>query len=116
MPRYNNLDITPTHVALALLELGRDVGRYQLVGRHLRLRHLSERANDHAHLHLSSVRASAMRQVVGRIFARFLTSASTRAVVAGGSGVARCFLGKLHARGEAEFGVDVGEVGLHGTR
>jgi hypothetical protein len=25
-------------------------------------------------------------------------------------------LGQLHARGEAEFGVDVGEVGLHGAR
>ncbi len=32
------------------------------------------------------------------------------------SGVAGCFLGELHARGEAEFGVDVGEVGLHGAR
>jgi len=31
------------------------------------------------------------------------------------SGVAGCFLGELHARGEAEFGVDVGEVGLHGA-
>jgi hypothetical protein len=30
--------------------------------------------------------------------------------------VADCFLGQLHARGEAEFGVDVGEVGLHGAR
>jgi hypothetical protein len=26
------------------------------------------------------------------------------------------FLGELHARGEAELGVDVGEVGLHGAR
>ena len=43
MPRYNNLDITPTQVALALPELDGDVGRYQLVGRRLGLRHLSER-------------------------------------------------------------------------
>ena len=34
----------------------------------------------------------------------------------GWSGVAGCFLDQLHARGEAEFGVDVGEVGLHGAR
>ncbi len=32
------------------------------------------------------------------------------------SAVAGGFLGKLHAAGEAEFGVDVGEVGLHGSR
>ena len=32
------------------------------------------------------------------------------------SGVAGCFLSELHARGQAEFGVDVGEVGLHGAR
>ncbi len=32
------------------------------------------------------------------------------------SGVAGCFLDELHPRGEAEFGVDVGEVGLHGAR
>jgi hypothetical protein len=31
------------------------------------------------------------------------------------SGVARCLLGELYSRGEAEFGVDVGEVGLHGA-
>ena len=30
--------------------------------------------------------------------------------------VAGCFLDELHAGGEAEFGVDVGEVGLHGAR
>jgi hypothetical protein len=30
--------------------------------------------------------------------------------------VAGCFLNELHARGEAEFGVDVGEAGLHGAR
>jgi hypothetical protein len=30
--------------------------------------------------------------------------------------MAGCFLGELHARGEAEFGVDVREVGLHGAR
>jgi hypothetical protein len=29
------------------------------------------------------------------------------------SGVAGCFLDELHARGQAKFGVDVGEVGLH---
>ena len=29
--------------------------------------------------------------------------------------VTGCFLGELHAGGEAEFGVDVGEVGLHST-
>jgi hypothetical protein len=34
----------------------------------------------------------------------------------GGLGVAGCFLDELHAAGEAEFGVDVGEVGLHGAR
>jgi hypothetical protein len=33
-----------------------------------------------------------------------------------GSGVAGRLLGELHARGEPEFGVDVGEVGLHGAR
>jgi hypothetical protein len=33
-----------------------------------------------------------------------------------GLGVAGCFLDELHARGESEFGVDVGEVGLHGAR
>ena len=33
-----------------------------------------------------------------------------------GSGVAGCFLSELHARGEAELRVDVGEVGLHGAR
>ena len=32
------------------------------------------------------------------------------------SGVAGCFLDELYAAGEAEFGVDVGEVGLHGAR
>jgi len=32
------------------------------------------------------------------------------------SGVASRFLNELHARAEAELGVDVGEVGLHGTR
>ena len=32
-----------------------------------------------------------------------------------GSGVAGCFLGESHAGGEAEFGVDVGEMGLHGA-
>jgi hypothetical protein len=31
------------------------------------------------------------------------------------SGVAAGFLGELDAGGEAEFGVDVGEVGLHGA-
>jgi ATP-dependent Clp protease ATP-binding subunit ClpC len=31
------------------------------------------------------------------------------------SDVAGCFLDELHARGQAEFGVDVGEVGLHGA-
>jgi hypothetical protein len=33
-----------------------------------------------------------------------------------GSAVPGCFLRELHARGESEFGVDVGEVGLHGAR
>ena len=28
---------------------------------------------------------------------------------------AGCFLGELHAGGQAELGVDVGEVGLHGA-
>ena len=32
------------------------------------------------------------------------------------SGVLGCFLGELHARGQAELGVDVGEVRLHGAR
>ncbi len=32
------------------------------------------------------------------------------------SSVAGCFLDELHARGQAEFGVNVGEVGLHGAR
>jgi hypothetical protein len=32
------------------------------------------------------------------------------------SGVAGCFLNKLHAGAETEFDVDVGEVGLHGAR
>src|SRR5262249_44382858 len=32
------------------------------------------------------------------------------------SGMASSLLNELHARGEAEFGVDVGEVGLHGAR
>jgi len=31
------------------------------------------------------------------------------------SGVAGCFLSELHARGEAQLAVDVGEVGLHGA-
>ena len=30
--------------------------------------------------------------------------------------VAGCFLNELHPAGEAEFGVDVGEAGLHGAR
>ena len=30
--------------------------------------------------------------------------------------MARCLLCELHPRDEAEFGVDVGEVGLHGAR
>ena len=30
--------------------------------------------------------------------------------------VASCLLDELHARGQTEFGVDVGEVGLHGAR
>jgi hypothetical protein len=33
-----------------------------------------------------------------------------------GSAVTGCFLRELHAGGESEFGVDVGEVGLHGAR
>src|ERR1700758_1789281 len=32
------------------------------------------------------------------------------------SGLAGSLLNELDARGEAEFGVDVGEVGLHGAR
>jgi hypothetical protein len=32
------------------------------------------------------------------------------------SAVPGCFLSELHPRGQAEFGVDVGEVGLHGAR
>src|SRR6516165_1136864 len=32
------------------------------------------------------------------------------------SGVAGSLLGELHAGAESEFGVDVGEVGLHGAR
>ena len=32
------------------------------------------------------------------------------------SAVPGCFLSELHAGGESEFGVDVGEVGLHGAR
>jgi hypothetical protein len=31
------------------------------------------------------------------------------------SGVACCFLSKLDTGGQSEFGVDVGEVGLHGA-
>jgi len=30
--------------------------------------------------------------------------------------VAGCFLDQLYARAQVEFGVDVGEVGLHGAR
>ena len=33
-----------------------------------------------------------------------------------GLGVTRRSLDELHPRAEAEFGVDVGEVGLHGAR
>jgi hypothetical protein len=33
-----------------------------------------------------------------------------------GLSVAGCFLDELYAGGESEFGVDVGEVGLHGAR
>ena len=33
-----------------------------------------------------------------------------------GSAVAGCFLSELHPGGESEFGIDVGEVGLHGAR
>jgi hypothetical protein len=40
----------------------------------------------------------------------------TDCLTAQGLGVAGCFLGELYAAGEAEFGVDVGEVGLHGAR
>jgi hypothetical protein len=40
----------------------------------------------------------------------FLPSRRQRSGVAGG------FLDELHPRVEAEFGVDVGEVGLHGAR
>jgi hypothetical protein len=32
------------------------------------------------------------------------------------SSVAGCFLGELHPGGEAELGLDVGQVGLHGAR
>jgi hypothetical protein len=32
------------------------------------------------------------------------------------SGVAGCFLNQLYVGAQAEFGVDVGEVGLHGAR
>ena len=39
----------------------------------------------------------------------FLPSRGQRSGVAGG------FLDELYAAGEAEFGVDVGEVGLHGA-
>ena len=34
----------------------------------------------------------------------------------GRSGMAGRFLGELHARGQPQLGVDVGEVGLHGAR
>jgi hypothetical protein len=33
-----------------------------------------------------------------------------------GLSVAGCFLDELHARAQAEFGVDVGQVGLHRAR
>lgn len=36
-----------------------------------------------------------------------------RSAVSAASG---CFLRELHSGGESEFGVDVGEVGLHGAR
>ena len=39
-----------------------------------------------------------------------------RGTAAARSGVAGCFLGELHPGAQAEFGVDVGEVGLHGAR
>ena len=32
------------------------------------------------------------------------------------SAVPGCFLNELHPRGQPEFGVDVGEMGLHGPR
>jgi hypothetical protein len=36
--------------------------------------------------------------------------------VAAGSGVVCCFLDELYAGGQAELGVDMGEVGLHRPR
>jgi hypothetical protein len=33
-----------------------------------------------------------------------------------GLGMSGCFLGELYPGADAEFGVDVGEVGLHGAR
>ena len=55
-------------------------------------------------------------RIVERIFARFETGASTLALSRPCSGVAGRFLGELHAGGQPELGVDVGEVGLHGAR
>jgi len=57
------------------------------------------------------MRASAMRQVIGRVFARFRTKRFRPSCCRSGSGVAFRFLGELHAGGKAEFGVDVREVG-----
>ena len=52
-----------------------------------------------------------MRQVIGRVFARFRTKRFRPSCCRSGSGVAFRFLGELHAGGKAEFGVDVREVG-----
>lgn len=47
---------------------------------------------------------------------QYLSEQHSRSIVAKWSGVAGGFLGELYAGGEAELGVDVGEVGLHGAR
>jgi hypothetical protein len=42
--------------------------------------------------------------------------ATTVSCATHGLGVARGFVDELHAGGQPEFGVDMGEVGLHGAR
>lgn len=63
---------------------------------------------------LSCVFPARERQPCGRLPGEFLPA--LRQPRSRALGLAGCLLGQLRARGEAEFGLDVGGAGLHGAR
>jgi hypothetical protein len=70
---------------------------------------------------LTSEYAGRTRALCGRLSGEYSpvfgqTRFDPRHCRTGGSGVAGCFLGELHARSQPKLGVGVGEVGLHGAR